>query len=135
MYSTLARCRFYTCVLDALHECKLFTPMKKQNWLQSGMFGLKIFGYFSVHFPVFFSIIFNMDYRSLLQLRMQLVDADRGHMKQSESFPSIKLFADWAIWGNFISWLSNAPLWRDILNISFCTYRPLAVMALRFLMK
>lgn len=70
----------------------------------------KEFGYFSVHFPVFFSVIFNTDYKSLLKLRMQLVDTDRGYMKQSESFPSTKLFADWAIWGNFISWLSNAAL-------------------------
>lgn len=33
----------------------------------------KDFGYFGVHFPVFFSIIFNIDYKSLLELRMQLV--------------------------------------------------------------
>lgn len=71
----------------------------------------KDFGYFSFHFPViFFFIILNIDCKSLLKLRMQLVDTDWGHMKQTESFPSIKLFAEWVIRGNFIFWLSNAPL-------------------------
>lgn len=46
---------------------------KKANLAPVWKVFFKDFGYFNVHFPVFFSIIFNIDYKSLLKLRMQLV--------------------------------------------------------------